>query len=132
MLSNGGRFIYSRILIGGYKFDVDCEGRRVDERFQLNAFFSAQYVHGLPLSYNGVIMEERSNRKMDYNWNQLRLTTAEMSLGFEFYYKFTEVVRWKSYFGACVYDHLNYLEGMCQEKTCLVLTVGTGICIRNF
>jgi hypothetical protein len=55
-----------------------------------------------------------------------------MSIGFELYYKFTEKIRWKTYFGACVYDHLTYLEGMCQEKANLVLTIGTGISIRNF
>jgi hypothetical protein len=129
---NGARVGYSRILMGGDKFAVDCEGQRVDQNFQLNAYCSVQYVENAQLSYSSVIIEERSNRKMDLNWNQLRMTTAEVCTGFELYYKISDHISWKNYFGACVYYHVTYKEGMYHERIAPVLVLGTGLTLSHF
>jgi hypothetical protein len=129
---NGGKFSYSRVLTGGNNFDVDSEGEVVDGLFQLNFFCSAQLVKNAQMSYSSVIIEERTNRNSDMNWSALKLTTAEVSTGFELHVKLTRNINWKNYFGVCVYDHVNYQQGMYHDKAAAVLTLGTGIVIKSF
>jgi hypothetical protein len=129
---NGGKFSYSRVLTGGSNFDLDCEGDVVDGIFQLNYFASAQLVNNAEMSYSSVIIEERTNRQRDVNWSAVKLTTAEVCTGFELHIKLTRNINWKNYFGVCVYDHVNYQQGMYHDKAAAVLTLGTGIFIKGF
>ena len=132
MTLGGAKIGYSRILTGGDIYGRDDKGENVDQRFQLNAFGYLQYSNNLSLSYTSQQIEESCNRAMDYDWSKLRLNTAELCLGIEFHYKINENISWKSYFGASIYNHLNYLSGMYQEKVKGVLLLGTGIHIRSF
>jgi hypothetical protein len=129
---NGGKLIYSRVLTGGNNYDLDCEGDIVDGLFQINFFASAQMVKNARLSYSSVIIEERTNRQSDMNWSALRLTTAEVCTGFELHVKLTRNINWKNYFGVCVYDQVNYQQGMYHDKAAAVLALGTGIFIKGF
>lgn len=132
LLMQGGKIGYQRVITGGDRFAVDCDGERVDERLQLNAFGYIQYVKNMSMSYTSTIIEERTNKKMDYNWNQLRLSTAELCAGVELHIKINQNISWKNYFGASVYYHLNYKQGMYHERILPVLLIGTGINIKHF
>lgn len=130
-LINGARVGYSRIL-SGEPGTFDCEGMPIDTRFQINCFSYIQYTDALPLSYKCTIVEERCNRQADYNWNKLRLTTIEMAMGFEFRVRITKSITWKNYFGASIYNILNYKQGMYHEKVAPVMLLGTGIQFNLF
>jgi len=132
LMMQGGKIGYQRVITGGDRFAVDCDGERVDPNLQLNAFGYVQYIKDLPLAYSSIIIEERTNRKSDYNWNKLRLSTAEICMGVELHIKINQNISWKNYFGASVYYHLNYKQGMYQERIAPVLLIGTGINIKHF
>jgi hypothetical protein len=136
MLMQGVKIGYSRVLTGGDFNTVDNDGEGMDGNLQLNFFISAQYVNQLPLSYSAVITEElihnRSDFDMKQDWSKVKLSTAELSAGFELHFKITQNITWKTYIGPSVYYHVNYIQGMYSPKLAPVLLIGTGICIEHF
>jgi hypothetical protein len=129
--TTGGRVIFSRVITGGNPYEVDCDGERVDGLFQMNYFIAAQYLCNTRLAYSSVRIEERSNKGSDISWKDLRLCTAEISAGIEVYVKISRNLNWKNYFGASVYNHVKYQQGMYHEKIAPVLMIGTGLILKQ-
>ena len=132
MLVTGIKAGFSRVITGNNTSKYDCDGDYVDQRLQVNFFGYIQYVQQMSLSYRGVQFEETMNKQLDYDWNKLKLNTAEMCMGIELHIRLTKNISWKNYFGISVYDHLNYKQEMYHDKISPTLLLGTGINISSF
>ncbi|MDP1800063.1 MAG: hypothetical protein Q8L81_01835 [Bacteroidota bacterium] len=125
MQARGLKVSYSRVLTvdTNYKHESGMK-----DLLQLNFFSSIQYTNKLQLS-NSVLRDEKliwGDNKQDLN--QIRLSTGELILGFEFYVNITNQISWKNYAGASVYYHFNYTEQLDHQKIAPTLSLGTGIC----
>lgn len=122
---NGLKLAYSR------KLSVDSANapeRSDKDLFQLNFFTSIQYTNKLPLSRSTIKNEKLIWGDQKPGLENIRLTTVELTVGFEFYVNITNQLSWKNYFGASVYYHFNYTEVLNHEIAALTLNLGTGIC----
>lgn len=116
---------YSRVLTLDSNYQSNCG---MKDLFQLNFFSSIQYTTKLPLS-RGALREEKliwGDKKPGLD--NIRLTTAEIVVGFEFHVNITNQLSWKNYFGASVYYHFNYNEILNHQKIAPSLCLGSGIC----
>lgn len=119
---NGFKIAYSR--------NLSQEAYDPNDRdlLQVNLFSSFQYNNKLPLCYAAAKHESVVNPTSDRDWNELKLSTAEINSGIQLQVNITNNVSWKSSIGASVYHHLDYVK-MDRRGTGVALTVGTGLSI---
>jgi hypothetical protein len=98
---------------------------------QLKFISYVQYLDQASLSYNRAKVETITNREMQLDWNTVKLSTAEAGLGIEIDAKL-KYFTLRNFLTLSVYHHINYIEGMYQERTAPALTIGTGILIPKF
>ncbi len=134
MEMGGGKLSFSYNLSGGKVSarvdDDDFEESYVNaprrQILQLNVVAFGQYLSNALISRTAAAVEQKI-AKDGTNWNQVRLTTAEVGVGFELYVRITKRVSWKNYIGGAVYYHVNYKQGMYHERVSPSLMLGTGI-----
>jgi hypothetical protein len=116
---------YSRILT----IDSRTPQRSAEkDLLQLNFFTSLQYTNKLQLSYSTVNNETLIFGDSRQDLEKIRLTTGEMTIGFELYVNITNNISWKNYIGGSVYYHFNYLTILEHQKSAPTLNLGTGLC----
>ncbi len=101
----------------------DCRNGTI----QLDCFSELQYANKLPLSFNMARLEQTANQVEGKNWNQITLSTIELSAGVGLNVKLAKHLQWKNFIGICVYYHTNYIPGMCEDRIAPVLTIGSGL-----
>lgn len=122
---SGFKVGYSRTLTGNTSYR---SGNVDKDLLQINFFSSIQYTHKLPLS-TATLKDEKliwGDNKKDLD--NLRLSTGEVNVGFEFYINITNQISWKNYAGASVYHNFNYPTILEHQRTAPTLNLGTGIC----
>jgi len=125
MRANGFKIGYSRILTVD---SANAEEKSEKDLFQLNFFTSMQYTNKLPLSKATLYEEKLIWGDNKPGLENIRLTTAEIVVGFALYVNITNRISWKNYFGASVYYHINYNEILNHQKIAPSLCLGSGIC----
>jgi hypothetical protein len=129
----GGRLSFAFLLAGRPEEDrTEPAYSEVEEGvLQLKFISYMQYLDQAALSYNRAKVETITNREMQIDWNTVKLSTAEVGLGIEIDAKL-KYFTLRNYLTLSVYHHINYIEGMYQERTAPALTIGTGILIPKF
>lgn len=133
----GGSFIYSRILTGqetfladgsSYKADVECQ------KIQLFTFIQAQYIKGASLSYRAVKMEEATSKQNDFqtDFSKYQMSTAEIFAGFGLNTKINKKLIWSTSIGFGTYYHIDYINGLYNERIAPVLMLGTALRLNYF
>lgn len=133
----GASFRYARILTGqetfladgsSYKADVECQ------KIQLFTFIQAQYIKGASLSYRAVKIEEATSKQNDYqtDFSKYKLSTAEIFVGFGLNTKINQKLVWSSSIGFGTYYHMNYMNGLYNERIAPVLMLGTALRLNYF
>jgi hypothetical protein len=122
-ISNGFKISYSRNLSAVEYTPNDRD------LLQVNFFSAFQYNDKLPLGYGEVKYQDNIYSNTDRDWNAVKLSTAELNIGFQLQVNITNNISWKSYVSGCGYHYINYVKLMDRSQTGVVLTVGTGIAI---
>lgn len=133
----GASFRYSRILTGQESFLADGTSYNADDdchRIQLFTFVQAQYLKGAGLSYNAVKMEEAAGKQNDYkvDYSKYELSTAELFAGFGLNTKINQKLVWSTSIGFGTYYHINYINGLYNERIAPVLMLGTALRLNYF
>ncbi|MCD6019800.1 MAG: hypothetical protein K0S53_2921 [Bacteroidetes bacterium] len=133
----GASFRYARILSGQENFLADGSINKADNechRVQLFTFVQAQYLKGAALSYKAVKMEEAAAKQNDYktDYSKYQLSTAELFAGFGLNTKINNKLVWSTSIGFGTYYHLDYVNGLYNERMAPVLMLGTALRLNYF
>lgn len=154
---NSGKLSYSYILAGYKKtqqklnmFDqvkenlaeldsLKLESMAEEEhnsRLQLRFYSYLQYTHNALLSDNTELRDEKPytgthNNENLNNWNQIRISTAELGIGAELQIKLTNKLYWKNTIAVSGYYHLNCPVNRCNAISPVMITIGTGFNFPN-
>lgn len=132
---NGIKLNYSYLLTGineGYDQDEEGENKKdPSDILELRLLVSAQYIDKAGLSYKAARVETLANPETTINYNNMRFSTIEgaVCLELDLNLKFMKI---RSYMGASVYNHFNYVNGMYRPKCSPALMFGTGFIIPEF
>lgn len=125
MLMRGAKITYSRKLTIDTSFKSQ-NGEK--ELLQLNFFSALQYTDKLCFSDKTLTEEKLIWKDQRPGLENLKLSTAELNVGFELYLNITNQLSWKNYFGASVYYNFNYTEVLEHQQCAPTLNLGTGLC----
>jgi hypothetical protein len=133
----GANIRYARILTGQEFFSIDgSNDREMDEckRVQLFTFIQAQYLNRARMSYKAVKIEEAAAKQNDYriDYSRYQLSTAEIFAGFGINTKLTNKLVWSSSIGFGTYYHINYINGLYNERSAPVLMLETALRLNQF
>lgn len=133
----GGSFRYARILTGQETFLADGSSYKGEDechRIQLFTFIQAQYIKGATLSYRAVKMEEAASKQNDYqtDYSKYQLSTAELFAGFGINTKINKKLIWSNSIGFGTYYHIDYFNGLYNERIAPVIMLGTALRLNYF
>lgn len=131
---NGLKAGYSYLLSGtNDRYDEDELNDMKDDAediLELRMLCFVQYLHKAQLSYKASRVETITNNESKVNFNQVRLSTLEAAVCIELDVN----VKWfkiRTYMGASVFNHSDYISGMYRSKCSPALMFGTGIIIPH-
>jgi hypothetical protein len=129
---NGLKLNYSYLLTGineGYDTDEIGENKNdPHDILELRLLVSIQYINNASLSYKAARVETITSPESKTNYNKMRFSTIEGAVCIELDVDL-KWIRIRNYFGASVFNHFNYLNGMYRPKCAAALMFGTGIII---
>jgi hypothetical protein len=133
MKMNGLRLGYSLKLAG---LDQETTTALYDDlpngSVVLNAFSYAQYLNDASLSSRRAKVESLTQLEGNRNWNTVKMSTAEAGIGIELTVKLSDWVQLRNFISLSGYYHVDYIQGMYQERMMPVINIGTGINIPGF
>jgi hypothetical protein len=133
---SGGRISYAYILAGmdgeeqlGMAFSESNNGS-----CRISLYTTLQYINNTKLSYQRakeetVLYADTANH---HDWNQVRLSTIELSAGAQIDVKLLGYLQWRTCVGLGGYTYLNYIPGMYQSQTGLIFMISSGLDIPTF
>lgn len=130
----GAKLCYSYVLAGmdgEEKLSVNFRESN-NGSWRVSLFTYIQFVDYTALSYNRTVEETLLSNDTLVNWNNVYLSTAEGGLGAELDVKLFNYLQIRGFVGVSVYSHLNYPEGMYQDKTAAAFIAGVGTNIPTF
>ncbi|MES2567091.1 MAG: hypothetical protein V4565_09515 [Bacteroidota bacterium] len=133
----GGTLRYTRILTGQENFSSNeavLDPTNDCQRIQLFSFVNAQYLKGAGLSYKAIKLEEAASKQNDFqtDYSKYELSTVELFVGFGINTKINKKLVWSSSIGFGTYYHLNYINGLYNERMAPVLMLGTALRLNYF
>jgi hypothetical protein len=112
---------YSRNMSGPADRDIDYDP------LQLNLISYIQYSELLPMSARAVQEQYQVNRLPDVRWESVKLSTAELGIGFELRVNLKRYVCWNSACSMATYYHTRYFKGLTSERCGVSLALRTGM-----
>jgi hypothetical protein len=112
---------YSRNMSGPADRDKDYD------LLQLNLVSYIQYSELLPMSSRAVQEQYQVNRISDVRWENVKLSTAELGIGFELRVNIKRYVCWNNSCSMATYYHTKYFEGLTSERCGISLGLRTGL-----
>lgn len=137
---SGLKVSYMRNLSGKAKDEYDEEGMSQEDSlglveykkykaqhrdpFQINFYSYMQYNRALSLSEAFVNYESMTNAEKDVNWNNVKVSTGEVGLGFQLQYNVNNNIGFRIYSGIGAFHHFDYQHELNNGRSGLSLNLG--------